>query len=103
MTTPVSECEAAYPALVDQIAATLTRSSFLASGVQMVTTVGGTYVGGNIMQGDGVASHGDVWFSKGGTLYALSSGAREFSTAPDGRDLASAGDEYGSQLIECVT
>ena len=63
------------------------------------------YVGGNVVDSTGsVVSHGDVWWSENGQLYALSGGARQWSPMlPDGREWASAGDEYGSQLVECVS
>lgn len=61
-----------------------------------------TYIGGNIDKAGSRESSGDVWLLSDGVLYALSSDARRRTMLPDGRDLASAGDDYGSELINCV-
>jgi len=65
------------------------------------------YVGGNIIGSDGTKeSSADVWLVKDEgiyVVYALSRDARQRTTWPDGRDLASAGDQYGSAVQDCVT
>lgn len=65
------------------------------------------YVGGNIIGSDGTKeSSADVWLVKNEgiyVVYSLSSDARRRTTWPDGRDLASAGDQYGAAVQDCVT
>lgn len=62
------------------------------------------YVGGNIVGPDGVkVSSADVWLVAGGAVFSLSGDARGRTPWPDGRDIASAGDDYGSQVQDCVT
>lgn len=104
MTTAVAECEPPLPALLQQVNESLSYGVALRD-VRMITTASGIYVGGNVVDSTGsVVSHGDVWWSENGQLYALSGGARQWSPMlPDGREWASAGDEYGSQLVECVS
>lgn len=65
------------------------------------------YVGGNIMGDDGVkVSSADVWLviRQPGSydVYSLSGDARRRTLWPDGRDIASAGDEYGTAVQDCV-
>lgn len=68
---------------------------------------GTIYVGGNIAGPAGEdVSRSDVWlYTIDGALYSLSGSARDLSLLRDGRDVtgASAGDEYGTEVQECVT
>lgn len=62
------------------------------------------YVGGNIVAVDGSkVSSADVWLVSDGAVFSLSGDARRHTPWPDGRDIASAGDEYGTQVQDCVT
>ncbi|MGY1865267.1 hypothetical protein [Nocardia gipuzkoensis] len=55
------------------------------------------------MQGTRKVSSADVWIVDGPAVYALSSDARRRTTLPDGRQVASAGDNYGTKVQGCVT
>jgi hypothetical protein len=95
-------CRAAPSGVVAAITAAFTDGEQL-NNVQAVNAPQDmTYVGGNITRGGEVLSHADVWLVQHGKIYALSSDARRRTLLPDGRDVASAGDEYGTAVQACV-
>ena len=87
-----------------QGAADYFRGVGLHTNAQSVTAPGDmTYIGGNIEAADGVRTpRADVWLVRHGAVFALSSDARRRTLLPDGSDFASAGDEYGVAVIDCV-
>lgn len=99
---PVIACKSAPTAVVAMINAAFTDGEELVNSQSVDGPDSMTYIGGNIDKAGSRESSGDVWLLSDGVLYALSSDARRRTMLPDGRDLASAGDDYGSELINCV-
>lgn len=96
-------CADAAPQLVTALEASLDGTL---DAAQMISGDDGIYVGGHVMDGTTRVSSADVWYypTAGPTIYALSGGARDLSTWPDGRDLGlSAGSTTGIAVIDCVT
>ncbi|BBY43236.1 hypothetical protein [Mycolicibacterium celeriflavum] len=89
-------CQEAPPDIVAAISEAFTGGERLVSA-QAVYAPGGIYVGGNIDANGQRVSSGDVWIAQRGQVFALSSDARRRTLFPDGRDFASAGDEYGAK------
>ena len=104
---PAAACEAPPDGVVELINGSFTGGEHL----EDVQAVNGPdkliYVGGNIFGADGTkVSSADVWLLENKAIYivsSLSSDARNRTTWPDGREKASAGDEYGSAVIACVS
>ncbi|MCV7230647.1 hypothetical protein [Mycolicibacterium komossense] len=95
-------CSQAPAGFVDLINKSFTGGETLGNAQSVTGPKDMVYVGGNILHGSELISSGDVWLAQHGALYALSSDARKRTLLPDGRDLASAGDQYGSALVDCV-
>jgi len=101
--TPGIPCKEAPSTIVSIINATFTGGEHLENTKSVIGLHDLVYVGGNIMAGAQRASSGDVWVVQHGGIYSLSSDARKRTLLPDGRDLASAGDQYGSAVIDCIS
>lgn len=100
---PAVRCESAPDGSVAFLNAALSNKGYSLANAQQVTAANGDrYVGGDIMRGGVKASSADVWLLRADVPYALSSDARKLSGLADGRGLASAGDEWGSAVQECV-
>lgn len=96
-------CEQVPPHIVDIINAAFTEDAHLSSPQAVNAPTGLIYVGGNIDDSSGNrVSNDDVWLVQNGAVFALSGDARRRTSLPDGRDYASAGDEYGAAAQECV-
>ena len=96
-------CDTASPEVVDAITRAFTEAATLSSPQMVESPDGLVYVGGNIDSPAGERlSNDDVWLVKDGSLFALSGDARRRTSLPDGRGFASAGDEYGTAVQECV-
>lgn len=99
---PATNCIQAPPVLVEAINAAFTGGETIDNAQAVNAPSDMTYIGGNILSGTEVISNRDVWLAQNGAIYALSSDARRRTTLPDGRDIASAGDEYGGAVIDCL-
>lgn len=103
----LANCTAASEQLLAQIEAGITEAGLrLADGYIEQGEAGSQYFGANFFDEEGKrVSSADVWLLKGGVVYSLSSDARSRSSFPDGRRSpgASAGDEFGQRVQDCVT
>ena len=96
-------CTEAPANIVDIINAAFTEDAHLTNPQAVSAPTGLIYVGGNIDDSTGNrVSNDDVWLVHNGAVFALSGDARRRTSLADGRDYASAGDEYGSAVQECV-
>lgn len=96
-------CDPAPSAIVDLINASFTTGERLTDAQSVTSIKDMTCLGGNIEFANGVrVSSADVWVVQHGAVFALSSDARRRTLLPVGRDIASAGDEYGAAVQECV-
>jgi hypothetical protein len=101
-------CSQAPEAIVTLINGSFTGGEHLEDDFAVTAPNEIIYVGGNIVSTDGTkVSSADVWLVDDSeaiyVVHALSRDARKRPLWPDGRDLASAGDEYGSAVIDCAT
>ncbi|MGQ4619092.1 hypothetical protein [Nocardia sp. R7R-8] len=99
-------CQPAPSGVVATISAAFSDPSNTLADTFAVSAPGGlVYVGANIMQGTTKVSSADVWVTQRGSVYSLSGDARRRTTLPDGRKVlnASAGDDFGTQVQDCVT
>lgn len=95
-------CQPAPAALVQLINAAFTDGEQLDHPAAVNGPNDATYIAGDITKAKEVVSHADVWLSQHGALFALSSDARKRTILADGRDIAYAGDEYGSAAQACI-
>lgn len=100
-------CEEPDPTIVAAIEASLTPGLELIHVAGVNTMVDGieyTYTAGDVFENGERHTSSVVWVSPGFGVMGLSSNSRDVSSLPFGRDLldVSAGDEYGSQVQNCV-
>jgi hypothetical protein len=108
---PASEqlaaCTAADPVDIATIEASLIGEAHALDRVYIQELRGRRYIAGNILDSTGERlSSADTWVSEGPELYALSSSAEDYSTAPSARDrwpaiLAESGD-VEIELARCI-
>jgi hypothetical protein len=101
---PTIPCKPAPDNLVAVINASFTDSSEqLVRAVSVEAPKDMIYIAGDIEAAGRRVSSADVWMFQHGAMFALSSDARRRTIFADGRDFASAGDEYGAAVQECIS
>lgn len=101
---PVSSaCGPAPVALVELINQSFTGGEQLARATAVNAPRDMVYIAGDIEAGGQRVSSADVWLYQHGAILALSSDARKRTMFADGRDFASAGDEYGTAAQDCIS
>lgn len=100
-------CEEPDPTIVAAIEASLTPGLELIHVAAVNTMVDGieyTYTAGDVFENGERHTSSVVWVSPGFGVMGLSSNSRDVSSLPFGRGIldVSAGDEYGSQVQNCV-
>jgi hypothetical protein len=97
-------CTPASDSVVAFLETMITEGGLRLDDAYVVDGAKGQYVGANFFdETDRRVSSADVWINRNGVWYALSSDARSRTSLPDGRDYASAGDEDGTAVQDCVT
>lgn len=100
---PAAACEEAPADMVTVINSGL-NGAHLEAAQAVRDGTESTYVGGNIVAADGGIRHAETFLVQDAGVYAvfaLSHGAREASTWPDGGDIADVG--FRQQVVDCVT
>lgn len=100
-------CEEPDPTIVAAIEASLTPGLELIHVAAVNTMVDGieyTYTAGDVFENGERHTSSVVWVTPGFGVMGLSSNSRDVSSLPLGRGIldVSAGDEYGSQVQNCV-
>lgn len=96
-------CGPAPVALVELINQSFTGGEQLARATAVNAPRDMVYIAGDIEAGGQRVSSADVWLYQHGAILALSSDARKRTMFADGRDFASAGDEYGTAAQDCIS
>ncbi|MBH0118249.1 DUF2510 domain-containing protein [Rhodococcus sp. CX] len=100
-------CEEPDPAIVAAIESSLTPGLELIHVAAVNTLIDGieyTYTAGDVFENGERHTSSVVWVTPGFGVMGLSSNSRDVSSLPFGRGIldVSAGDEYGSQVQNCV-
>lgn len=103
-TTAPAGCDEAPARIVDMVNTAFTNGEHLENTQSVTGPSGMVIVGGNIVDAAGTqVSSADSWVMSGGSVYGLSSDARQHTLLPDGRDIIPGNwTTYNDAVGECV-